>query len=217
MEIKIDVVIPTKSNFEGLFNLLDSIKNDPVLGQVVIIADGDTAYATLEPLSKTYNFVLLQVPLGIGIHKMWNMGMDQVQPNNRHIAIINDDVVLSENALSISCEILENDNTIGLLCPSADITFQEYFTPTSNFAGFCMIMPPELISQWRFDENMKWWYGDDDVKAWVSKIANKRIGITGKCHATGNMSYTVNGNPPPDFLSAVINDEKLYKEKWSNR
>ena len=214
---KVDVIIPTKSNFTGLVNLLDSIKNDPALGQIVIIADGENAYNTLLAISQTYKFDLLSVPLGIGIHKMWNMGMDKVQPNNQHIAIINDDVVLSPNTLSISCDILNNNSDIGLLCPWSDLSFQEYFMPTSSFAGFCMIMPADLVSKWRFDERMKWWYGDDDVKSWVSRVANKKIGITGKCHAIGNMSHTINGDPPPNFHAAVINDEKLYREKWGNR
>jgi glycosyltransferase involved in cell wall biosynthesis len=214
MNSKINVVIPTKSNFSGLFELLDSMSMDQSIGEIVVIADGSDAYNYLLPKSHS-KFTLLMVPLASGLHKMWNMGMEHFRGSGKHLAIINDDVVLSENALSIASDLLDSESEIGLVTPWSDKNITDRFIETSGFAGFCMVIASDLVDVWRFDERMMWWYGDTDVITWVNVVAKRKTGLTGLCHATGNKSETITTNPPPNFHADIHNDARLYHEKWT--
>jgi hypothetical protein len=214
-ENRINVVIPTKSNFDGLFELLESMSSDKSVNEVVVIADGNDAYEYLLPLSGDL-FTLFMVPLASGLHKMWNIGMDYFQGSGKHIAIINDDVLLSKNALEIACDLLDSDSSIGLVTPWSDVTITDVFIETTGFAGVCMVISSDLVDLWRFDEKMMWWYGDVDVIMWTSRIMKRRTGLTGLCHATGNRSHTITTNPPPNFHKDIENDARLFGEKWNN-
>lgn len=212
---RINVVIPTKSNFDGLFALLESMSSDESINEIVVIADGIDAYNHLLPHSGNL-FTLYMVPLASGLHKMWNIGMDHFSGSGKHIAIINDDVLLSPNALSVACDLLDSEPDIGLVTPWSDTTVTDKFIETTGFAGFCMVISSNLVDLWRFDERMMWWYGDVDVIMWVARKMKRRTGLTGLCHATGNKSQTITNDPPPNFHQDIENDARLFHEKWDN-
>jgi glycosyltransferase involved in cell wall biosynthesis len=212
-EPRVDVIIPTKSNDEDLLLLIETLSRDESVGEIVIVADGEQTFTRLQG-KLSPQIKLLQVERSIGLHRMWNLGLDTVQPNGRHVAIINDDVSLTVNAMSITCDILGTDHTIGMVTPCDNPDVSDRFIETTGVAGYCMVMAADLVPEWRFDENMKWWYGDNDVMMWVSKTKQRKAGITGSAHATGNRSRTIHEDPPPNFHSDIKNDARIYKEKW---
>lgn len=210
---KVDVIIPTKSNFSGLYQLIDSLQGDDSIGEVVVIAHGENAYNTLLPMSPG-RFTLLTMSIDHSLHQMWNMGMDYFSKSPNYLAIINDDVVLTDKALDKVATLLFEDPSIGLVSPWSDINFKDKFANTTGFAGFCMVLNNELSKKWRFDERMKWWFGDTDIIRWVSETMKKQTGITGLCHAIGNKSETITKDPPPNFHSEIHNDMLVYHAKW---
>ena len=207
-----NVVIPTKCNFGDLLNLVETLLRDISVSKIVVVADGDAAYNTLSSILPT-SIVLLRVDLSFGLHTMLNIGMDECG-DGEHLAIINVDITLDENSMFIVDNLLNANPDIGLVSPSSSVECTDEFLDMTGFAGFCMVIHKALLNEWRFDERMKWWFGDTDIITWVSKVKNLRTGMTGLCHAIGNRSHTINTNPPPNFEEDIHNDMLLFKAKW---
>lgn len=211
------VIIPTKSNFDDLMNLYYQIRRDPAVNHIHLVGDGhDVAHK----LHNMFDGVVGPettvdwVDKSIGLHKMWNQGLDANTMADDHVAIINDDVTLSDGALGIVEDLFNRRFTIGLVTPSAETSFTDEFVQSFGFAGYCMCLRRELARSFRFDERMKWWYGDNDIIKWVQHNTDYKVGITGLCYATGNRSATINNDPPPNFHADIENDAALFKEKW---
>jgi hypothetical protein len=91
MSGRVNVVIPTKSNFTGLAELLSDLSRDPAVGTICIVADGQAAFDALPDPPDHISKIL--VPEGVGIQHMWNRGIEAVG-RDVHIAFLNDDVRL---------------------------------------------------------------------------------------------------------------------------
>ena len=96
MPSPVNVVIPTKSNFTGLAELLSDLSLDPAVGTMCIVADGQAAFDALP--DPPDHIIKIVVPDGIGIQHMWNRGIEAVGRDS-HIAVLNDDVRLSPECL----------------------------------------------------------------------------------------------------------------------
>jgi len=211
--MSVNVIIPNKSNVEDFNNLVKCLHEDPAVDEIVVVADGDEAHNRISstvPVPVT----LLRVKKSIGLHTMWNLGMNHLRGSNKHLAIINDDVSISNDTVSKLVEVLDSNPDIGLLTPASDHSVIDYFIPSTSFAGYFMLLSKDLVDEWRFDENMKWWYGDVDVILWVNKTKGRQTGITGVSHATNNRSYTITNDPPPNFHRDIENDAVIFHSKW---
>lgn len=221
----VDVVIPTKSNIEGLKSLIGVLENDPRVDRVIIVADGEDSYKRLKSADLGKKSIARQVPLESGIHLMWNVGMDLGSEFN-HVLFLNDDVEINNETVSILASQLDSDSSLGLICPNYDgraidgecqltsTTSGGLLNGTGGLAGFCMMLSRELRGQWRFDERMKWWYGDDDVINWVNSVTQKKVAISSFATCKNNSSWTTNNDPPKGFAKLVENDKKLFNLKW---
>lgn len=224
---KVSVVIPTKSNIDGLISLLESINNHSIIESIYVVADGDKAYKNLIEKINAYDKVqLLKVKEGSGIHVMWNKGMENVI--NNHCLFLNDDVILSPDTISILSGILDHQKHIGIICPNydgrylyspfqyLDQTCRGRYNGRGGLAGFCMMLSSDLVSQWRFDESMKWWYGDDDILYWVKRTVGRNAVLTNLTDCSNNSSWTINNDPPKNFNEDVENDKKIFISKWGD-
>jgi glycosyltransferase involved in cell wall biosynthesis len=222
---QVDVVIPTKSNIGGLTKILEVLKTAKAIGSVCVVADGDDAYGNLKSLVDNKSIYLEKVSEGSGIHAMWNLGMS-ISPGFNHILFLNDDVEINLDTVALLSSQLDADDSIGLICPNydgrqivlpaveANGTCRGRYDGSGGIAGFCMMLRAELRNQWRFDERMKWWYGDDDLVRWVSDIQGKGTVISGIATCSNNSSWTIENDPPQDFALIVENDRRLHNLKW---
>lgn len=222
---KITAVIPTKSNPEGLKALIESLEKDNHVSKIVIIADGDSAFDSCQNLFNSKKIVLEKVEEGSGIHKMWNIGIDHANADDTSVAFINDDVVIDNNACGVLASVLEHDKNLGLICPDYDDrqvsswitevkdTCRGRYNGTGGMAGFFMVLAKDLAKTWKFDESMKWWYGDDDVLNWTIQ-QGKKAAIVNIAKCSGNESFTINNDPPLNFNKTVENDKKIFESKW---
>ena len=226
---KVTAIIPSKSNITGTLALLDELDKDPQVTQIILIADGDTAHTTYKDLMlKRENVVLEKVELGAGIHVMWNIGIDYAISSETTAVFINDDTFPYPNACGTLASFLEYDKSFGLVCPNYDnrnfksLTVETALTAmgrtdgTGGLGGFFMALPKESVKQWKFDERMKWWYGDDDVIQWTLSIG-KKVAINNLARCFGNDSRTTKQDPPKNFRELVDNDRKIFKEKWPGK
>jgi tetratricopeptide (TPR) repeat protein len=227
---KITAIIPTKSNISGALGVISRLQKDPQVETIVVIADGDKAHETYESLLKDKEKVeLRKVELGVGIHVMWNIGIDIAKENGTSAAFVNDDVTLGDNCIGTLASLVEYDKQIGLVCPTYDYRkfvdiYQDVETTangrsdgTGGLGGFCMVIPKNLTKEWRFDESMKWWYGDDDVLAWCRLTKKLRAVMTSITRCSGNISATINNDPPPGFADLVREDRRIFIEKWEKQ
>lgn len=221
---KIDVVIPTKSNIEGLQKVLETLYVSKNIGQIFVVADGLEAFVKVVDVVDLQRVKVLNVNEGAGIHVMWNLGLINRNPDN-HMAFINDDVVFDTNTSSVLVGTLDNHPELGLVCPNYDNrrphtaieltnqTCRGRYDGTGGMAGFFMVLHKDLC-HWRFDERMKWWYGDDDIVNWVSRSAGRQTGICTVATCADNESWTVDNDPPKDFANIVENDRQVFLRKW---
>lgn len=218
---KVDVVIPHKSNRSGLDKLVAQLMSDNKVNKIIVVTDGTEGYSFALPPEKVS---VVAVKRGVGIHKMWNLGLSLADADS-HVIFINDDVSLAKDCITSLCAVLDEDPTIGLVCPHyADAPEQpdiECFTTcrgrydgTGGMAGFCMMLSNELARQWKFDENMMWWYGDDDLVNWVNKTAGRKCILTSRTYCRHAHSQTVDNDPPENFAALVANDKKIFESKW---
>ena len=215
---KVDVVIPTKSNFDGLFSLVDHLQNDETVEKIVVICDGEESFNYIGKKTNGKMKVFC-VDLSIGIHKMWNTGIQYLidignVDKGNHIAFINDDVSLADGAMLNSCIILDSMEDVGLVTPDWTGEVNDEFYEVTAFGGFCMCVKSALIKEWRFDESMKWWYGDNDIITWVVYEKDMKTGIAGKAKCWGNESKTIRNDPPKNFHQIIENDASIFHQKW---
>ena len=222
MPSSVNVVIPTKSNFSGLAELLSDLSLDPAIGTICVVADGQ---ATFDALPDPPEHILtITVPEGVGIQHMWNRGIEAVG-RDAHIAFLNDDVRLSPECLSSLANSLDNDPIIGIICPNYSTvemvedrqvfnTCGSRYDGTGGLAGFAMMLRSDLAKVYSFDEKLTWWYGDDDVLLWVTKTMGLRAVIAHQARCQHADSVTIRTDPPADFGRLVAEDREYFRAKW---
>ena len=220
----VSVVIPTKSNVAGLMAVLGDVLADHSVRRICVVVDGDEANRNLPALPVTV--VRLVVAPGSGIQHMWNRGMATAAPDT-HVVFLNDDVRLEADCLGSLARSLDVDPTIGLICPTyADValptdrdvfdTCRSRYDGTGGMAGFAMMLHRNLVRSWTFDENLRWWYGDDDIVRWITRTMNRRAVISGAARCHHHDSVTINSDPPADFGRLVDQDRAYFETKWSS-
>lgn len=76
-----------------------------------------------------------------------------------------------------------------------------------------MMLAADLAAEWRFDERMKWWCGDDDVLNWVRITKGRTAAICASSRCSDNASWTIQHDPPAGFHATVAEDVRIYQSK----
>jgi hypothetical protein len=158
---------------------------------------------------------------------MWNIGIDVAIEKGTNAVFINDDVILGDNCAGTLASLLEYDASVGIACPGydyrkftditqdVDTVCNGRYDGTGGLGGFCMALSKDLIKKWRFDESMKWWYGDNDVLLWVLRIEQRRAAIASIARCSGNSSATIENDRPDNFVQTVQDDKLKFYIKWN--
>lgn len=217
----VDVIIPTKSN-PRIEVLVDALRADTSVSKVIVVADGFSAFQSLPDWR---DVDIIPIVEGDGIHVMWNEGM-QVSHKDHHVLFLNDDVTINERTIPRMVEVMDRHPELGLCCPnySGQLIVGDYhpvtdtcrgrYDGTGGLGGFAMLLRNTVAAMWRFDERMKWWYGDDDLLMWVQHVAGMKAGIVSYSTCSDNESWTIEHDPPANFASIVTDDFVIYREKW---
>ena len=218
----VTVVIPTKSNIDGLTTLISALMSSDSMLKVVVVGDGTETKEMLQALPNS--IIKTYVPRGSGISAMWNVGMQLANPGD-HVLFLNDDVTINTSTVSGLIAALAEDSRIGLVCPKyagdsdvdivSQTTCRGRYDGTGGMAGFAMMLAADLVPHFRFDERMMWWYSDDDLVNWVNKKANRLCVISAKARCHHGHSVTITSNPPDNFNKQVEIDRQLFEQKWS--
>lgn len=225
---QVSIVIPTKSNLLGLETTILSVINDPAVRSIIVVCETSEARSFVVTKFADYlndKIIPISTDEGLGIHHMWNAGMDLCRSGD-HCLLLNDDVVVGELSVSTMAGFLDVNTDVGLICPNYDgrispevlvetnETCGGRYDGTGGLGGFCMMVSSSLAYQWAFDETMIWWFGDDDILRWViSRGMKAGICVTATC--AENESWTITNDPPKDFVKIVENDRLIFDKKWN--
>jgi len=222
-------VIPCKSNIDGLLTVVRQLSHERSVSRIRVVADGNAAFAKINAALQEHDLRqfcdVLCVREGSGIHVMWNYGAEKYK--GKHILYINDDVTFDEDAIDTLAGMLDTHLELGVVCPNYDgrkivkqyeavsIACPGRYDGTDGLAGFCFMVRSDVDKDWRFDERMKWYYGDNDIVNWV-RLSGKVAAISGTAAMQLNPSWTKTHDPPPGFDEYTKNDAKIFASKWND-
>ena len=221
-------VIPCKSNLDGLVTVVRQLLSEKSVDHIRVVADGNKAFASiigrLDDEGLRSSCEVLSVMAGSGIHKMWNDGAKTAAGS--HVLYVNDDVTFDPGAIDVLAGLLDHHQELGVVCPNYDgrqiaepyestsIACPGKYDGTDGLAGFCFMVRSDVDSGWRFDERMKWYYGDNDIVNWV-RLNGKVAAISATATMQLNPSWTKTNDPPPGFDDWVRNDAVIFDKKWN--
>ena len=217
---KVDVIIPTKTNNDGLQLLVSQLLKESKVGRILVVGDGEEGRALRGALPPSVSFV--SVPSESGIHAMWNQGLSLLKGN--HVAFVNDDVEIEKGTIDKLCEALDKNPRYGLVSPvywDGELetdkkvvgTCRGRYDGTGGIGGFCFVLALDVADAYRFDERMKWWYGDDDVVRSVDAMGRDTCLVSGT-RIVHRHSRTIETSPPKAFAEIVERDRIIYEGKW---
>jgi hypothetical protein len=135
----------------------------------------------------------------VNIHRWWNKGIDVARTFGAdYIAVLNDDLKLKNDPINkIANSMKELNAILGYPLPY-----------TGAIAGYCWVL--DIKSNIRADENLRWWYGDNDIQY---KAAMQGEFIYVPCeveHIHPNELTSSN----PDLIELTKADQRYFEEKW---
>ncbi len=230
-------VIPTKSarNPDGecyAANLVAQLVEQGEATEIVLINNAD---ARLIDVRAT-----VLDGQGMGIHEMWNLGASHTVKQHRHrahIAFLNDDLRIGPGFLATMSRALDTDPNLAAISANYDHRpvgagtlglphepVQEVqdicagrYDGTGGLAGFAFMVPATLFtSGYRFPEECKWWFGDNDLVRSILSAGGK-IGIAlraGVEHLAGGGGTAGDWS---DFAEQLAADRAAFEARWQAR
>ncbi len=135
----------------------------------------------------------------INIHRWWNRGIDIARTFGAdYIAVLNDDVKLKNNPINkIAYGMNKLKATLGYPLPYS-----------GHIPGYCWVL--DIKSNIRADENLRWWYGDDDIRMQATILGEVIYVPVEVNHLHPNQLTSDN----KDLMELTKADEILFKTKW---
>ncbi len=208
-------VIPTKGKSPYLNSLIKTL--DQHVDDIFIYNNSDKPDIGLPPWVKTWH-----TP-NLSIYEMWNKGLDKAEFEyyQPHVLVLNDDVEFGSYLPAVLSAYLLRDPELAITFPDYDTTedtgsYSLKYTSTTagagGMSGFCFMIKSEL--RLMIDENLKLYWGDDDlVKQVIAKgykIA-RIVGLPVK-HAG---SYTIKQMDVEERRAIMEADRVYFNQKYN--
>lgn len=219
------VVIPMKDRFDLTERLVAQLREQ---GQheAIFVYDNDSSAETkkrLAELAASAPDVEVFDAADLNIHQMWNAGLDEATRRDPfgYVAILNNDITIGDDFLDGLSRPLLVDPTLAAVSPNYDGRPGSGVEPVANIcanrydgtgglAGFAFMVRCE--SNYRFPEQLTWWYGDNDLVASIVK-AGARCGIaldvTCKHEGSGTADWD-----DPEVQKVLAQDRAWFEAKW---
>lgn len=223
----VTVVIPVKDNLEQTRTLVGQLHEQGGYSDLLIFDNGSTDPAMVEWLDGQGVAEVFDAKDADGIHVMWNAGITEALNRHRGLA----DVVFLNNDVSVGHRFLRRlisglrsqpllmaasgnyDKRPGTGVQPVHGICANRYDGTGGLAGFAFALRAEWIaSGFRFDETMKWWYGDNDLCLELEK-AGAWYGVVtdAVCEHVHGGSQTAT---PDGWAEIVAADREAFEAKW---
>jgi GT2 family glycosyltransferase len=222
-------IIPVKDKLHYTKQLVAQLQADPDVAEIVVIDNG-SKQDTKTFLAKS-GVTVIDAP-GAGIHTMWNMGINHAFTIHArpYTLILNNDIRISEPfAGPLRDSIINGPGELVAVCPNYDERIGagverlngicgNRYDGTGGLAGFAFMVRPEWWQTgWRFDENLTWWYGDNDFTLEVESVG----AYCGMTHAATAKHLDGGGQTgkwdDPEMQAILARDGALFQAKWQAR
>lgn len=222
----VSVVIPVKDNLEMTRELVGQLHQQGGYTDIMIFDNGSTdpqMRAWLESQDVTSVFDAE----GLGIHDMWNAGIDEARVRHggrADVVLLNNDISIGPRFLRRLIRGLHVNPACAAVCGNYDgrpsvgtvpvrgICANRY-DGTGGLAGFAFALSAEwLAGGFRFDESMRWWYGDNDLCLSIEKAGGwyGLVADAGVVHLDGGSQTAT----PDGWAEQIAADKAAFEAKW---
>ncbi len=232
--------IPPQSRPRGLWAVIP-VKDQLALTRALVAQLGDSVNVVLVDNGsgkKMRNWLDSQTAVtvldgvGMGIHEMWNLGAGYAitnSPTGADIAFLNNDLILSDDALPLLQQTLVEHQELALVAPNydrregdpdqrleyrTDICANKY-DGTGGIPGFAFMVRGEFLRQYSFPEECKWWFGDNDIL-----LAIQAAGVMAAIHLDVYVEHIDGGGKTGDWDDPLMQkqleaDKECFIARWS--
>jgi hypothetical protein len=171
---------------------------------------------------------------GMTIYQMWNDTWKVIKEHypdeELNIAFLNDDIEIKSGSLGVLSHFLRRDNILAAICPDYDSPWHDLpygmYNPEMNhsvvytnstfgdngMSGFCFMLKGELDIPY-VDENLKLYWGDDDLVKNISKMGYK-IGKLIGMPINHIGSVTIRQMNPAERANQMEKDRAYFNQKY---
>jgi GT2 family glycosyltransferase len=222
------VVIPVKDQLEMTRRVVGELVQQGHYEKIFIFDNGSgpetRAWLEAQDVAEVFDAA------GANIHEMWNAGIDMAQTATpgADVAILNNDLELGPDFLSLMSTALHSDPT--LLAVSANYDGRTFpgdvqrqagicagrYDGSGGFAGFAFMVRGDFLdSGYRFPEELVWWYGDNDMLASIEAAGGwYAVAKHAACVHLDGGSVTSRTLDSDEFAAQCEADGVWFREKW---
>lgn len=215
------VVVPVKGRLDLTRSLVGQLARDAY--DAIFVLDNGSRDETWNWLCSCPKSLALQAvdATDLGIYAMWNLGIRLARERSPvcNVAILNNDIRLGIHFLDHLAVGLRSSPALWAVSANYDgrriegVEYVQASFKSGGFAGFAFMTRGEIFDAVSFDEEFRWWYGDDDFLAQIEQSGG-RVGIVGSAtveHVNGGgqtAQYT------REMLITIERDRRRMWSKW---
>ena len=227
-------VIPTRGTGGMVSDLVDQLVAQGEADEIIVLNNGEVP----SDLAAT----VLAADPEAGIHTWWNQGAEHAidrHGHRVHVAFLNDDLRIGDGFLGALSRALDADSDLVAVSGNYDgrsaaraalggphEPVQEVtgicagrYDGTGGLAGFAfMTLGTLFTSGYRFPEECKWWYGDNDLVQTIAAGGGKTgIAIRAEVEHLDGGGRTAVDWSSPEYAAQLAADGEKYRARWTPR
>lgn len=210
------VVVPTRDREKDLSECVQAFRSQDV--DLIVVIDNCS-----QPPVRVGDCVIRNTDDPPNISRLWNIGLDQaakfarsLEQKEWFVAIVNDDVVVPSDwfetviaamvrtGAAAGCSDQHNALRGGDLLRQ-DLGGSLYY----RMCGFAHVLRGSM--ELRYDEDLRWWFGDDDMD-WRCRQLGGMVIVPG--HAVHHKYGSASTNARPELGAQAGRDRMTFQEKW---
>lgn len=215
------VVIPMKDRMDLTRPLLEQLAEQGEYERILLYDNGSSEETKAELAELDIPHLTVTDAAGWNIHQMWNAGIDEAVRLSRpcNIAILNNDLKIGSRFLSGLASALRKDPLLAAVCPNYDgrpgdgVQYvneicADRYDGSGGLAGFAFMLTEE--SNYRFPEELNWWYGDNHMLASIAYAGSKAGIVLGTTVEHINGGKQTGGWDDPARAAEIEQDRRWF-------
>lgn len=232
-------VVPVKDRLDLTSALVHQLREQGDCDEIIVCDNGSGA-KTKNWLASQDDLTVLDMP-DVGIHHMWNAGIERALERHgprTHIAFLNNDLRLGPEFLKRLSAALRDRRDLAAVCgnydgrtsPDAVVLTTDIAggrtDGTGGFAGFAFMCRGEwFATSYRFPEECKWWFGDNDLltsiayadahRGYDDRPVRAGIVVAAAVEHLGGGGQTAGDVAWSNHREQTELDRKAFEKRWS--
>ena len=220
------VVIPVRDKLEYTRTLVGQLTEQGGFTDLLIYDHASSARDMVEWLERQPD--VTRVSEGLGVHEMWNLGIAEAvrrHAGNVDVLFLNNDVRLGPEFCRLMSVALHSDPHLVAVSGNYDGRQGEGVIPvrgifrgrndgSGGLAGFAFAVKAEFLGSYRFPEDMKWWFGDNDLCLSIEQAGGwYGVAVDATCEHLDGGSVTFRERRA-ELADQIEADRAAFVAKW---